>query len=66
MEKLQEEEYEEMNMLHLMSLGCEIPRKRVGYIYLELSKKIWAGDTYLVVINIKMGIKPSRGVDKIA
>lgn len=34
-----------------------------GYIHLELSREIWAGDTYLVVINLKMGIKPSMGVD---
>ena len=30
------------------------------------TRQIWAGDTYFVVINIKMGIKPSLGVDEIA
>lgn len=71
--KLQVEEWEKetnsvLNMLSLLSLVWEIPKKRCregfGYIHLELSGEIWAGDTYLVVINIKMGIKPSMGVDE--
>ena len=58
------------SVLNMLSLVCEIPEKRClkefGYVHLELSKEIWAGDTYLVVINLKMGIKPSMGVDGIA
>lgn len=69
---LQEEEYEMemnsvLNMLSLLSLVYEIPEERCregfGCVHLELSREIWAGDIYLLVISIKMGIKPSMGVD---
>ena len=57
-----------LNMLSLLSLVYEIPEERCregfGYVHLELRIEIWAGDTYLLVISIKMGIKPSKGVDE--